>query len=37
VKKTKGMINIKIKIFDIEKKMDVYIVDEENFKNEFLI
>lgn len=37
VKKTKGMINIKIKIFDIEKKMDVYIIDEENFENEFLI
>lgn len=37
VKKTKGMINIKIKIFDIEENMDVYIIDEENFKNEFLI
>lgn len=37
VKKAKGMINIKIKIYDIEKKMDVYVIDEENFESEFLI
>lgn len=35
VKKTKGMINIKIKIFETEKNVDVYIVDDLEY--EFLI
>lgn len=35
VKKTKGMINIKIKIFEIEENVDVYIVDDLEY--EFLI
>lgn len=30
---TKGLITIKIKIFDTEKEMDVYIVEEENFQD----
>jgi len=37
VKKTKGMINIKIKIFNIEKQIEVYINDEENFEYDLLI
>lgn len=35
VKKTKGMINIKTKIFEIEEKVDVYIVDDLEY--DFLI
>lgn len=30
---TKGLITIKIKIFDIEKEINVYIVEEENFQD----
>lgn len=37
VKKTKGIVNIKIKIFNIEKQIEVYIIDEENFEYDFLI
>jgi len=37
VKKTNGLTNIKIKIYEIEEKVDVYIIDEENFKYYFLI
>lgn len=37
VKKTSGLTTIKIKIFEIEKKVDVYIIDKENFKYDFLI
>lgn len=37
VKKTNGLTNIKIKIYEIEEKVDVYIIDEENFKYDFLI
>lgn len=37
VKKTKGLITIKVKIFDLEKKVDVYIVDGKEFKYDFLI
>lgn len=33
---TKGLITIKVKKFDIEKEMDVYIVKEEDFQ-EFII
>lgn len=30
---TKGLITIKIRILDIEKEMDVYIVEEKNFQD----
>lgn len=37
VKKTEGMITIKIKIFNIEKVMNVLMIDKENFQYDFLI
>lgn len=37
VKRSKGLTTIKIRIFDIEKKIDVYIVDGKDFKYDFLI
>lgn len=37
VKKTKGMIAIKIKIFEMEKEMYVHVIDKENFNYDFLI
>lgn len=37
VKKTSGLTTLKIKIFDIEKKVDVYIIDKQNFRYDFLI
>lgn len=37
VSKTSGLTNLKIKIFDIEKYEDVYIIDEQNFNYDFLI
>lgn len=37
VKKTSGLTTIKIKIFEIEKEVDVYIIDKDNFKYDFLI
>lgn len=36
-KKTKGMVTLKIKIFNIERMMDVFVVDNENFHYDFLI
>lgn len=36
-KKTKGMITLKIKIGNIEKNMDVFVIDKENFNYDFLI
>jgi len=36
VKKTNGLVTIKIKIFDIEEEVDVFIVDREDFED-FLI
>ena len=36
-KKTKGMITLKIKIYNIEKEMNVFVIDNENFNYEFLI
>lgn len=30
-KKTKGMVTLKIKIYNIEKIMDIFIIDNENF------
>lgn len=37
VKKTSGLTTLKIKIYEIEKEVDVYIIDKENFKYDFLI
>lgn len=37
VKETKGMTTLKIKILEIEKNIDVYVVDEKEFKYDFLI
>lgn len=37
VKKTEGMVTLKIKIYDIEKCIDVFIMENENFKYDFLI
>lgn len=37
VKKTVGMVTLKIKIFDIEKYTDVFVIDRENFDYDFLI
>lgn len=37
VKKTSGLTTLKVKIFEIEKNVDVYIIDEQNFKYDFLI
>lgn len=37
VKKTSGLTKIKIKIFDVEKITDVYIIDGAQFKYDFLI
>lgn len=37
VKKTEGMITIKIKIFNIEKVMNVVVIDKENFQYDVLI
>lgn len=36
-KNTKGMVTLKIKIYDIEKNIDVFVVDSENFNYDFLI
>lgn len=36
-KKTKGMVTLKIRILNIEKNMDVFVVDSENFNYDFLI
>lgn len=35
--KPKGMITLKVKIYNIEKMMKVFIVDSENFRYDFLI
>lgn len=37
VKKTSGLTTLKIKILEIEKKVDVYIIDEQSFGYDFLI
>ena len=37
VTKTSGLTTINIKIFDIEKKVNVYIIDKNKFKYDFLI
>lgn len=37
VKKSIGMVTLKLKIFDIENKVDVFVIDEENFDYNFLV
>jgi len=37
VKKTSGLTTLKIKIFEIEEKVEVYIVNGKSFKYDFLI
>lgn len=36
-KKTRGIVTLKIKIYDIEEIMDIFIVENENFNYDFLI
>jgi len=36
-KSADGIVTIKIKIFEIEENMDVFVVDKKNFKYDFLI
>lgn len=36
-KKTKGIVTLKIKIYNIEKIMDIFVIDNENFNYDFLI
>lgn len=37
VRKTRGMVTMKVKIFDINKFVNVFVIDEENFDYDFLI
>lgn len=37
VKKANGIITLGITIFDVEKKMNVFVIDQENFDYDFLI
>gem|GEM_PF-1416539 len=37
VMKTKGRITLKVKIYNVEKEMNVFIVDNENFNYDFII
>lgn len=37
VKKSIGMVTLKLKIFEIEKQVDVFVIDEENFDYNFLV
>lgn len=37
VEKTNGIVKLKIKIYNIEETMNIFIVDNENFKYDFLI
>lgn len=36
-KKTKGIVKLKIKIYDIEREMNIFVIDNENFHYDFLI
>lgn len=36
-KRTKGMVTLKIKIHNIEKIMDIFVIDNENFNYDFLV
>lgn len=37
VEKTNGSVNLKIKIYDIEENMDILVVNNDNFKYDFVI
>lgn len=37
VKKTDGLVTLTAKIFNIEDKIDVFIIDNKNFNEDFLI
>ena len=37
VKKAKGIIKLDIKIFNLEKEVDVFVIDDKNFDHDFLI
>lgn len=37
VKKAKGLIALNIRIFNVDKTMNVFVIDEENFDHDFLI
>lgn len=37
IHKSDGMVTLRVKIFDIEENMDVFIINNENFKHDFLI
>lgn len=37
VKKTNGMVTLNVKIFNIEKKVNVFVIEEKNFDYDFLI
>lgn len=37
VNNSKGIVKIKLKIFDIEEMVNVFIIDEKNFEDDFLI
>lgn len=36
-KKIKGMVTLRIKIYNIERTMDIFVIDSENFHYDFLI
>lgn len=36
-KKTKGIVTLKLKIYNIERNMDIFVIDNENFHYDFLI
>lgn len=36
-KKTKGIITLKVKIYNVEEVMDIFVIDSENFHYDFLI
>lgn len=37
VKKSIGMVTLKIKIFEIEKHLNIFVIDEDNFDYDFLV
>ncbi|CAK1580865.1 unnamed protein product [Parnassius mnemosyne] len=37
VKKASGIITLDVNIFNVERKMDVFVIDQENFDHDFLI
>jgi hypothetical protein len=37
VRKTDGMVSLNVKIFDIEREMDVFVIERNNFDYDFLI